>query len=429
MAANPYPDLGWNPAPGIPTEVNALRSKVTSAATALRNCHTQLQKLIGESSYWEGDAATAFREAIDGELPTYIKNAARSLEKASAQLKIWDGDLTSNRDLAKKYDEAAAEKKAAASSAQQRHDAAAEHPDLKLAGRTFPSQDEADAATARLRAAEKSLGEATTALDSANAAYNDVIRKAEALEIQHTDQAEGVARALDDATDKLAPREPGWLSTAVDAIWGGIKAVGEFLYEHAGTIGAIAGMLALFPTPLAPLFAGIAVVASAASMTKNLTDPEFRDALWGDKTGWNMDTFSAYASFAGDLVGMVPGAGALGKAGSEAIDAARVAREGGETLAQSAPHASKFVKDIVPAFSTKAASDAREGAEAFAEGGRKAALRVAEVSVSGVNVSANLVSSGESLDLIPGQGAAHNSAETTKAAATLFDIAGLVSAW
>ncbi|MEV0096614.1 putative T7SS-secreted protein [Streptomyces sp. NPDC050738] len=421
----PYPNLGWDPAPGVPTEVNALQSKVTSAATALRNCHAQLQKLIGESSYWEGDAATAFREAIDGELPTYIKNAARSLEKASAQLKIWDGDLTSNRDLAKKYDEAAAEKKTATVTAQRRHDAAAGHPDLKLAGQTFPSQEEADTATERLRAAEKSLGEATTALNSANAAYDDVIRKAEELEHQHTDQAEGIARALDDATDKLAPREPGWLSKAVDAIWDGIKAVGDFLYEHAGTIGAIAGMLALFPTPLAPLFAGIAVVASAASMTKNMTDPEFRSALWGDKAGWNMDTFSAWSSVAGDALGVVPGIGALGTAGKEVAGAARMAGEGGEVVSASAK-ATEFVKDVVPAFSRTAETSAREGAAGIAAGGKEAAKRVADISVNGVNVGANLVSSGESLGVVPEEGAAHNTAEVLKSGATLHSLAGLL---
>ncbi|MGR8009781.1 hypothetical protein [Streptomyces hypolithicus] len=91
-----------------------------------------------------------------------MKNAAQSLEKAATWLDTWDGDLTAHHDLAKKYDADAGEKKTAAGKAKGRHDEAGRHPDLKLAGRQFPSQEEADAATARLRAAERSLNEAAS---------------------------------------------------------------------------------------------------------------------------------------------------------------------------------------------------------------------------------------------------------------------------
>ncbi|MFI1965276.1 hypothetical protein ACH429_14385 [Streptomyces pathocidini] len=424
MAVNPYPHLGWNPVPGIPGEVDALQQKVTAAAASLRNCHSQLQRLIGESSYWEGDAAKAFREALDGELPTYIKNAARSLEKASAQLKVWDGDLTSHRDLARKYDDEAGDRKAAADKAKQRHAEAQQHPDLKLADKQYPSQEEADAATARLRAAESSLNEAATALERADSQYNDIIRKAEMLEHSHADQAETVARALDGATDKLAPREPGWLSKAVNTIWEGVKKGLELLAEHAGTIGSIAGLLALFPTPLTPVFAGIALAASVVSMGKNLSDPEFRSALAGDKFGWNMDTFSAYASVAGDLVGMAPGVGALGRAGKEVAEAAVTAERWGVAASRSEKVA-EFSKEFAHVVGRKASEAANEGASAFAAGGREAAKRLGDIGTNGVNVGANLISSGESLGVVPKEGALHNAAESTKAAATAHGILGL----
>ncbi|MGW5662004.1 putative T7SS-secreted protein [Streptomyces sp. NPDC003758] len=423
MAANPYPNLGWNPVPGIPSEVNALRQKVASAAAALRSCHTQLDKLIGESSYWEGDAAKAFRDAINGELPTYIKNAARSLEKASAQLGSWDGYLTSHRDLAQKYDDAAAEKKVAIAAAKERHAQAEKNPDLKLAGQQFPSQEEADAATARLRSAERSLNEAVLALNKANGEYDDVIAKAQALETTHADNAETVAKALDDATDKLAPKEPGWLSKAVDAIWDGIKATGDFLLEHAGTIGAIAGLLALFPTPLTPLFAGIAVVASAASMSKNLADPKFRSDLFGGGSG--MDMFSAWASMAGDTVGMIPGGTALGMAAKEVSEGVSMAGRMGVAVS-STEKVGAFAREIVPAFSKTAVDDAAESWRLAGESAGGSAKLMGAISVSGLNVAANMVSSAESLGLVSENGAEHNTAESTKAAATLHDIAGLL---
>ncbi|MFE6625067.1 WXG100 family type VII secretion target [Streptomyces sp. NPDC057740] len=425
MAANPYPNLGWNPVPGIPDEVNSLRQKVSSAATALRSCHTQLDKLIGESSYWEGDAAKAFREAIDGELPTYIKNAARSLEKAAAQLSNWDGYLTSNRDLARKYDDAAAEKKAAVTSAKEHHAHAEKHPDLGLAGQQFPTQEEADAATARLRAAERNLNLATIALNKANGEYNDIIAKAEVLEHTHTDNAETVAKSLDDATDKLAPREPGWLSKAVDAIWDGIKATGEFLLEHAGTIGAIAGLLALFPTPLAPLFAGIALVASGVSMGKNFADDDFREAFfpWGDKFGWNMDTFSAYASFGGDALGMVPGVKALTAASREIADGLRMADEMGVAV-KNVEKVQEFGREFGHVFKVSAKSGVDDAWEAASNSATGSAKLMANISANGLNVVANSVSSLEEAGVLPKEGSSHNFAEFTKAGASLLGLAG-----
>ncbi|MGW7576622.1 putative T7SS-secreted protein [Streptomyces sp. NPDC054765] len=423
MATNPYAHLGWNPVPGVPGEVGALQRKVASAATALRNCHGQIEKLIGESSYWQGDAADAFRDAIDGELPTYVKNAARSLEKASSQLKIWDEHLSANRDLAQKYDDAAAEKKAAAESAKAHHAQAQRHPDLKLADQEFPTQADADAATARLRAAERSLNEATTHLNHANQAYSDVITKAHTLETTHGDQARTVAKELDGATDKLAPKEPGWLSKAVNAIGEALAAVAGFLYEHAGTIGAIAGMLALFPTPFAPLFAGIAVVASAASMSKNLSDPKFLDALMFQGSG--MEIFSAWASMAGDFVGMVPGGQALSAAGREVAGGLRLAGRLGVSVSNTEKGAA-FFREIVPAFKTSAASEVTKAWDSARETVGGSAKMMGAISAGGLNVGANMMSSMESLGVLPEEGAGHNFAESTKAAATAHDIAGLI---
>lgn len=374
-----------------------------SAADTLDNCHRQIEYLLGASSSWQGDAASAFRDTLDGDLKTAMMNAGNSLGKAAAALGTWEGDLTSHRDLAKKYDDAARENKSDVDKARTRYDQAKGNPDLKLAGKEYPSQAEADAATERLRTAERELNAATTHLNNANTAYNDVIAKAKELEGTHTDAAEAVARSLDEADDKLAPKEPGWFSKALSAIGEGLKAVGEFLVEHAGTIGAIAGLLALLPTPLAPVFAGIAVAASAVSMAKNLASEDFRDSLMGEY-GLKEGVF-AWASLAGDSLGMVPGVGALAKAGSEAGLAAAVAREGGEALSVGSKLGA-FGREIVPAFSYKAldvATDPMTGALDYA--------------VNGVNVAANMASSLESLGVLPKDGPGHDASEITKGVA------------
>jgi hypothetical protein len=417
MAANPYPNLGWNPVPGIPAEVTSLQRKVGSAATALDNCHKQLEKLLGESSYWQGDAAEEFREAIDGDLPKYIKSAAQSLQKASTQLKNWDGHLTSNRDLAQKYDADAGEKKAAAAKAKGTYEQAGQHPDLKLAGKQFPSQDEADAATARLRAAEKSMNEAAASLEKANTAYNDVTKKAKELETQHADQAETIAKALDGATDKLAPKEGFW-----SKVGNVVLDVLIFLKDHAGTIGAIAGLLALFPTPFAPIFAGIAIGASALSMGKNLSEEKFRGDLIGQ--GGAMDAFSAWASIGGDVLGMVPGARLVGQTAREIGDGLQWARN-----MNVSPTMVDKVKEFGREFGTGYMTAAREGSygmwQAAGESARGSARLMGDITANGLNVVANTVSSMEEEDALPKEGAAHNAAEDTKAGVGAYGLARL----
>jgi hypothetical protein len=403
VADNPFPSLGWNPVPGVPEQVTSLYRKVKSAADTLNNCHRQIEYLLGASSSWHGDAASAFRDTLDGDLKTAMMNAGHSLDKAAAALGTWEGDLTSHRELAKKYDDAARENKADADKARARYDQAAGNPDLKLAGKEYPSQAEADAATERLRTAERELTEATTHLNNANTAYNDVIAKAKELEGTHTDAAETVARSLDEADDKLAPKEPGWFDKALSAIGEGLKAVGEFLVEHAGTIGAIAGLLALLPTPLAPVFLGIAVAASAVSMAKNLASEDFRDSLMGEY-GLKEGAF-AWASMVGDGLGMVPGVGALARAGSEAGLAAAVAREGGEALSLGSKLGA-FSKEIVPAFSFKALDAATSPATGALQYG-----------INGVNVAANMASSLENMGVLPKNGPGHDASEITKGAA------------
>lgn len=413
VADNPYPSLGWNPVPGIPEQVTTLYRKVKSAADTLNNCHRQIEYLLGASSSWHGDAASAFRDTLDGDLKTAMMNAGHSLDKAAVALSKWEGELASHRDLAKKYDDAARENKNDVEKAKTRYDQAKGNPDLKLVGKEYPSQAEADAATERLRAAERELNEATTHLNRANAAYNDVITKAKELEGTHNDAAEAVARSLDEADDKLAPKEPGWFSKTLSAIGEGLKAVGEFLVEHAGTIGAIAGLLALLPTPLAPVFAGIAVAASAVSMAKNLSSEDFRDSLMG-KYGLKEGVF-AWTSMVGDSLGMVPGVGALARAGSEAGLAAAIAREGGEAL----PLGSKlgeFGSKIVPAFNVKALSVATDPTTGALEYG-----------INGVNVAANMASSLESIGVFPKDGPGHDASEITKGAAAATGLKGGVT--
>ncbi|MFC7307374.1 putative T7SS-secreted protein [Streptomyces monticola] len=409
MAANPYPNIGFNPVPGIPSEVAQLQKKVSAASTALENTHRQLTKLTAESSYWQGDAAEEFRKNLEGDLPKYLKKAASALRSAAAQLHNWDGHLTSNRELAQKYDAVVGEKKAAADKARSEYNQAADHPDLRPAPE-YPSQAEADAATARMRAAERSLNEASAAVTKANAEYSDINRKIKELESQHSDDAEIVAKALESTAEK-APDKGFW-----ESVGDVLASVGKFLADHAGTIGAIAGLLALFPV-LTPIMAPIALAASAVSMGKNLMDDEFRKNLMFQGSG--MEIFSAYASLAGDAVGMIPGGKALGLA----------AKEGFEGAADGANLAAKTWDGVKGGFSgigRSALDEANDAWRVAGESAKGSAVLMGDISVNGLNVAANVVSSAETFGAVDDDGTEHNTAEGTKAAATAHGIAGLL---
>ncbi|MFC8090402.1 hypothetical protein [Streptomyces sp. NPDC057301] len=214
MAQNPYAHLGWNPVPGEPGEVEKLRTQLVNSASALQTAYQKIDKLLGESSFWEGDAAVGFREALDGDLPKYMKDAHKSLTLAG-HLGSWHGGLAGRRELAHKYDVEAADHKGDLKTTNARHDTAKQDPDLKLAGQTFKEGPELEPAQARLNAANTRLSDAVTAVNNAQGALDGVLRKARELEGTHEAEARDLAKKLKDATNDLAPEKPGWLSKAL----------------------------------------------------------------------------------------------------------------------------------------------------------------------------------------------------------------------
>jgi hypothetical protein len=146
-------------------------------------------------------------------------------------------------------------------------------------------------------------------------------------------------------------------------------------------------------------------------MSKNLASEDFRDSLMGEH-GWKAG-LTAGASMFGDALGMVPGVGALAKAGSEAGLAVAVARESGEAMAAGAK-VSAFTSKVVPAFSYKALDVATSSG-------------VRDYALSGVNLVANSASSLESAGVLPDDGIGHDSAEATKAASAMPGVPGAIA--
>ncbi|MFA0840985.1 WXG100 family type VII secretion target [Streptomyces rochei] len=91
-----YPHLGFNPVPGDTETVRSLRKKLSGCAKVLQDAYDTVTKLL-DGSYWQGDAAVAFREQLDGgPLPLNLKNAAHSVRKAAKQLATGKANSTTS---------------------------------------------------------------------------------------------------------------------------------------------------------------------------------------------------------------------------------------------------------------------------------------------------------------------------------------------
>ncbi|MEU6681263.1 putative T7SS-secreted protein [Streptomyces sp. NPDC046925] len=308
-----YPHLGFNPAPGNCDTVKELQKKLTNCVTVLRDTRKVVTKLM-DGSYWEGDAAVAFRETIDGgPLTLNLKNAARSIEKAAKQLERWEGDLEDYQRRAKALDGKAKEAREALKSAQGHADTAGDDPDLDKKG---SKQDDA----------KKSLKLANGKVEDAQAELDRILGRARSLEHEHTERSNHRAEKIRQATDKLAPHEPNWLEDS----W-------EWIKENLPDIlSAVAGALALaaliFTGPIAlPLLLVGAAVFSVGALAYRLSEPEVRASLWDGftKGEFDSDFFSNLVSVGADTLGMVPGLGAAAKGG---IEATQAIRNGGEVL-------------------------------------------------------------------------------------------------
>ncbi|NBE54915.1 hypothetical protein [Streptomyces boluensis] len=323
MAQNPYVHLGWNPVTGEAGEVDKLRTQLTRSASALQTAYQKIDKLLGESSFWEGDAAVGFREALDGDLPKYMKDAHKSLTLAAGHLGTWHGGLTSRKELAHKYDAEAADHSGDLRTANSQHESAKQNPDLKLKDQKFAEGPELDAAQARLNAANSRLNEAVAAVNKAQAALDEVMRKARELESTHEAEARDLATKLKDSTKDLAPEEPGWLSKALS--W-----IGDNLTDILSVLAAVAGLLALLCTgPFGVAFLLAAGALSLATMGSRLADPQVRASLADGftKGEFDADFWENSVGLAGDALGAVPGVGAVTRGMNGAIQSTRAASE------------------------------------------------------------------------------------------------------
>ncbi|MGW0913933.1 hypothetical protein ACWD1Z_19610 [Streptomyces sp. NPDC002784] len=314
-----YPHLGFNPTPGDIGTVRDLYKKLVDCVKVLEETHGLVTKLM-DGSYWKGDAAVAYREQLEGgPLPLNLKNAARSLRKAARQLDRWEGELDDFQRRAKKLDHDARDAHDAVDKAKGHADKAKNNPDLDGKGE---SHDEA----------RKDLTHANTAVQEAQAELDKIIGKAKRLAEEHEQQARHRAGKIRDATDKLAPHEPGWLDELGEWITENLP---DILSFTAGVIGLVALFVATGGMAAAVLLLAAAAL-SASALAMRLSDSEVLASLKDGfmKGEFDSDFWGNLVSVGGDILGAVPGVAAVGmgvrgtmsalRAGEEAVTLGKV---------------------------------------------------------------------------------------------------------
>lgn len=351
--SNTYPHLGFNPAPGVPGDVEALENMVTKATSAMQESGQLLDELRNsDSGVWVGDAADAFRQHFNDKLVTDLQHAQQSLTEATTTIQNWYKDLVGFKQTAQNLDQEAAAAREALQNAQAQVEQAKSNPNLNLINEIFTDPQALQQAQSALDQAESALNDANAAEQQAQDELNSILQRARQLQQEVDSAARNYASQLENATKGLAPHKPGFFSSMMHDIGSAFSAVGSWVEKHAGaihsvlsTVSAIAGLVALCTPPPVDVVAGaVAMTAGAGALAMDLANPKTRDALGGLMTGhFTKANIEAAVTTGGDLLSAIPGVGTLkylGKADQLATDAAK-ASEAVPTLVSKLPQLGK----------------------------------------------------------------------------------------
>ncbi|PXX66429.1 hypothetical protein DFR70_103177 [Nocardia tenerifensis] len=336
MSDNPYPNLGFNPVPGIPADVAALRGQIDTSAVAVRETNDLLSRLRNSNDdVWKGDAGDAFRADFDATLAQDLGYAQKSLERAVTLLDQWHTDLLGYQDTATRLEAEAADAKSRHAQAVAALQSAQANPDLALANVMFTDQGELQAAQARLDAATAQVRAAGTEVDNWQGKIDSVLQRAHDLETQHDGTARRAATELDSAAKDFAPSPPD--KSIWDRIADAVKSVGEWIDEHRegvhqalSILAAAGGLVALVtPPPFDIIGFVVAAGATAGLLGLDLSDPAIRAGLQNGE-------LDAWTTVGLDAMGLAPvggagvGAGKVGwgllRGGSEFADGVHAAQ-------------------------------------------------------------------------------------------------------
>ncbi|MEV6897232.1 putative T7SS-secreted protein [Amycolatopsis sp. NPDC051372] len=295
MSDADYPSLRFEPARGNVSTVRELARQISDTATYTDEAFNVLKSIQDKKDVWTGDAAEAFAGKLD-QLPEYLDKGQKSLALAGKALADWSDRLDAHQQKAKQLEE---ECRKALGDAEAKNSAAESARDLAL--------QQPDNATMH--------NEATDKISAANAAWarvEDLRRQAEDVRDAWEDDADTCADALKDAAEE-APKESFWdsLGSMFDDIGGWFKDHLGDIGDIAGIVSAVAGALAFIPV-LTPICGPIALGAGAVALAAHGADMVVNEKY---------DDPNAWVSLGGDVVGLIPGIGAVSKGFNAAGDA------------------------------------------------------------------------------------------------------------
>lgn len=361
---NPYPNLGFNPAPGSATEVGDLLNRLTTARDVVTETNGLLNRLRNNNdSVWKGDAGEAFRSSFDTTLSADLGHAQEGLTTAARMMQEWSTNLTTYQETAAGLETEAATARAEHASATTTLAQARANPDLQLANRSFTDPTELAAAQAKLDAAGTQLTNAAAAVTDCQAKIDAIIARAKSLETTHHTLAARIASELQWAANNFAPtEEKGFWDNVGDLL----SDIGNWLDEHREGVhqalaitAAVGSVVALVtPPPIDIIGFGVAAAATGGLLALDFSDPEIRSGLAsGD--------LNAYKQVGLDSLGAMPIGGAAlnaGKvgwgvfrgseavaAGTHAADAASGASKIGSAAYQAVTHEPGLGSKIVHA--------------------------------------------------------------------------------
>jgi hypothetical protein len=327
-APNPYPALGFDPAPGRVESIAHMCDTLAKARQAMDDAFVMVNALASDGSdIWQGKAAAEFRKHLTQRLPGNLRKARDSLGLAHGQLTGWHGSLLGFQDECRRLEGEAATAADRRTRAGTAADQAKADPDLKLAGQHFDDNAQLASAQQRLSGAENRLQAANQEAQGAIAEFNRLIAMAKALEDRHKSESDRVAKEVENATDHLAPNKPH------KSMWDKVKgALGDglsWVKDHAGEIGNALALVsaALAVTALiigtggaAAILLPMASALSGGALIAHLSDGEtLKNVLHPGSAGF----WPSAASLGGDLLGIVPGASVVAKGLANTAGAAR----------------------------------------------------------------------------------------------------------
>ena len=341
MSACGYPGIGFDPVPGDPAEVADLQRRLAGAGAWLGDARGLVERLAAaEGPDWQGDAATAFRAHLRDGLAQHLGTAHDALRQAADQLQDWHTGLLGRQSHARQLDAALL----------RLHQLRADQLQAVRLPEPVPEsvpEPEPEPGCA--------LGAAAAAVDRLGQEADRLLAEARELERDHAADAERIAARLRGDWSGGLPPDPGALGDLLSDLSAGAGELGGALYQHAGTISAVSGLLALFPSPLTPLLAGIALASGATQLGKDAVDPGLWSALWPPRPG--LDTAQAAVTLGGDVLGVVPGIAVVARGASGTVKGLRAATAAGRAVPVETA-AGTFLRNTVTVLSRSSRADA-----------------------------------------------------------------------